>query len=571
MKDNISERSVFREKKLFLIGCVIGALLFVWAFGTRVLDVTYDEWIFGLTDPDIEQHYLGWCHFRVSDWTFPLGMMNRLSYPYEVSVLYTDSIPIWAFFFKIFRSVLPETFQYLGWYGLVSLALMGGFSALLIKRVTGNDVLSVMGTPFFALSFPIIQRMFYHTTLTAQWMLVAAILLWLEEGRYGSFMKGTVVWTVFSVLVMMTHPYLWAMSVGVLCFALLDKYLDDKDLKKVIIRFSSLVISGAASLFVMGAFSKSLDSEDFIGQFEGNFNAFINPLKYGSLIKELPLQDGFQYEGFGYLGCGMFILLFAAVVLVIAHVIKRGKKVLSVKYLFKNHRRWCLALMAGICYALFSFFPKVAINDHLLFRIPLTKWMQVIVGYFRSNGRFVWVAVYLIYAFAFWAVAKYGKELIGVKAAIAAAYALTLLCLLVQARDMRPYLSSFKAELSKEFKPNHCDLDDPVMTANIDHYSHIVMTYDDQIEDMDYAHYAYKHGLTMNRFYFARSVSHAVKAEVERVRSDAEKGQLPSDYIVLLNEENYYIWKDYPVNIYKLDGTWVAVKEPVPGLDTYSD
>ncbi len=560
MQKDSFRKSIFREKKLFFLGFIIGALLFVWAFGTRVLDVTYDEWIFGLTDPDIEQHYLGWCHFRVSDWTFPLGLMDRLSYPFEVSVLYTDSIPIWAFFFKIFRNFLPEPFQYLGWYGLVSVALMGGFSALLIKRVTRSNILAVIGTPFFALSFPIIQRMFYHTTLTAHWMLVFAILLWLDDDQARSVKNRTVTWGKFSALVMLTHPYLWVMSAGILCFALLDKFLENRDIKRVVVRLLTLAVSGAVSLYVMGAFNANVDAEKYIGEFEGNWNTFINPIKYGSLLKELPLQDGFQYEGFGYLGAGILILIAVTLVLVLAEVIRR-KEAVSVSYLIKNHRRWCLIGTAGLCFTLVSLFPKVAVNDKLLFRIPLTDWMQKIVGAFRSNGRFVWVAVYLVYAFVFWALAKYGKKLLGEKIGFAVVTVLVAAGLLVQVKDMKPYLTSFKAELSQEFKPNHCDLDDPLMIANIDKYKHIIMTYDQQIDVMDYAHYAYKHGLTMNRFYFARSINRVVRGEMERIRKEAEAGDLPSDYIVILDDESYEVWKDYPLNFYNFDGTWVALKD----------
>ena len=98
------------EKILFLWGLFAGFLCFLLMFGVKVLDVTYDAWIF-YGDIDLRQHYLGWCHFRTSDWHFPLGMIDSLSYPHSVSVIWTDAIPLFALFFKIFREILPETFQ----------------------------------------------------------------------------------------------------------------------------------------------------------------------------------------------------------------------------------------------------------------------------------------------------------------------------------------------------------------------------------------------------------------------------------------------------------------------------
>ena len=57
---------------------IIGALMFIACYGIRVLDVTYDDWIFHSWDPDIKQHYLGWCFYRRSPFHFPYGLMEGL-------------------------------------------------------------------------------------------------------------------------------------------------------------------------------------------------------------------------------------------------------------------------------------------------------------------------------------------------------------------------------------------------------------------------------------------------------------------------------------------------------------
>ena len=38
--------------------------------------------------------------YRNSDWHFPIGMIDSLVYPNQTSVIYTDSIPLFAIFFK---------------------------------------------------------------------------------------------------------------------------------------------------------------------------------------------------------------------------------------------------------------------------------------------------------------------------------------------------------------------------------------------------------------------------------------------------------------------------------------
>lgn len=50
-----------------------------------------------------------------------------------VSIVYTDSIPLFALLFKILSPLLPANFQYFGLFELLSYALMGGFGALFVR------------------------------------------------------------------------------------------------------------------------------------------------------------------------------------------------------------------------------------------------------------------------------------------------------------------------------------------------------------------------------------------------------------------------------------------------------
>ncbi|MGN1206112.1 MAG: DUF6311 domain-containing protein, partial [Eubacterium sp.] len=88
-----------RLRIYFLIGAVIGTILFMAIYGVRVLNFTYDGWL--LTGKDLQQHYLGWKFFRKAPWSFPLGMHDFFTNPDSISVLYTDSIPLFALFFKL--------------------------------------------------------------------------------------------------------------------------------------------------------------------------------------------------------------------------------------------------------------------------------------------------------------------------------------------------------------------------------------------------------------------------------------------------------------------------------------
>ena len=99
------------EYLLFTLGAVIGFIIFILIYGLDILNFTKDNLIInGYIEKDIAQHYAGWMLFRNSPWQFPLGVGQNISYPFGSAVSYTDSIPLFAIIFKMFRSFLPETF-----------------------------------------------------------------------------------------------------------------------------------------------------------------------------------------------------------------------------------------------------------------------------------------------------------------------------------------------------------------------------------------------------------------------------------------------------------------------------
>ena len=92
----------------FLLGAVIGGVVFLCIFGARILDFTYVDWLLHSNDLegsiDLSQHYLGWEFYRRTPWQFPLGLTEGIYWD-KVSVIYTDSIPLFAFSLPTFPEV----------------------------------------------------------------------------------------------------------------------------------------------------------------------------------------------------------------------------------------------------------------------------------------------------------------------------------------------------------------------------------------------------------------------------------------------------------------------------------
>ena len=72
-------------------------------------------------------------------------------------------------------AALGGTFQYFGWFTLVCFALQGGFAALLCGLFAEGLAAPLAGSLVFAASPILLERAFRHTSLGAQWLVLAAL------------------------------------------------------------------------------------------------------------------------------------------------------------------------------------------------------------------------------------------------------------------------------------------------------------------------------------------------------------------------------------------------------------
>ena len=297
------------KRAVFLFSFILGAVLFIAIYGIKVLDVCYDNWIFDIKDPDIKQHYIGWCHFRTSDWAFPLGLMDSLSWPFSISVLYTDSIPLFAIIFKLFRRFLPETFQYLGLFGMLSMAFTGGLAGLILYKLIRSPYASIAGSAFFSVVPHILQRMFFHTTLTAQWLILLPLLIWFSDSWKWKLSKKLIIWAAASFAGISIHPYLWMIFFVIWFFSELEALFRTRNLLTSFLTGTVIVFSAFIGLYIEGGFYGNVSTVYSAGGFESNLNSLFNPMGYGLILPDLNLADDYQYEGFGYLGFGIIFML----------------------------------------------------------------------------------------------------------------------------------------------------------------------------------------------------------------------------------------------------------------------
>ena len=518
-----------------IVTALLGGIAFVLIYGVKILNPLYTDWL--LTGGDPSQHYLGWEFFRRSDWYFPLGLTDQLAYPLKTSVIYTDSIPIFAVFFKLFRSILPRQFQYFGIWGLLCFVLQGYYAAKILGERSSSKTVILAGSIFFIVSPVMVFRMYYHTALAAHWLILLAIYFYSKhEKEYRDIFRPVMQWGILGILIGSIHLYFVPMCGAILLGYILCSIWKER---KIRIRFFYPGISFSVGLFLtvylLGGFSSGADTgTNNLGLFSFNLNAFLNPMSYSTLLKNTSLWDWpfytqGQYEGFSYLGMGIILLCACGIVLMIRNIFRRRKP--SVYQIMTVLMSVGLIVMAAS--------PTITWNDKLLLQLPYSSTIYKYWGIFGSCGRMAWPVVYFLMIFGITSIGNMKwkrKEISNV---------IIILACLVQVIDLSGQLYKRHENYSKKVvyqSPLAGTVWDDIISTG--EYKHVVwvthnVDHDDVIQ---VAVYAMRNDMTMGNFYFARGIDKRDITE-EQLQNTSED----CVYVFLKSDDTfeYEIYENY--------------------------
>ena len=128
---------------------IISFLISLYLLGFDNLNFLNKNWLYL---GDLYQYQIGWEFFRNDSWKFPLGFNPNYGLELGNSIVFTDSIPLLAFIFKLFKNFLPENFQYFSLWIVLSIYLQLLFSYLIIFNLTKNFYFSIISMFFFILA-----------------------------------------------------------------------------------------------------------------------------------------------------------------------------------------------------------------------------------------------------------------------------------------------------------------------------------------------------------------------------------------------------------------------------------
>ncbi len=519
--------------RLIAISAVLGACVFVTIYGFYVLNPFYTDYI-AAAAPDLSQHYLGFDYFKDAPWSFPLGKFNTLSYPFMTSVYNTDSIPLFAIFFKLLNPILPNHYQYFGIWGILCYMLQSVFGMLIVRKFCKKgiigDITAVAAGLLFVLLPNFIIQIFWHSSLCTHWLILMALLPLIYYREFNCKTK-LIIFCLTGFISSSVHPYMTVMcAIVTMLYVLYELYnaiKEKQNYKAVLSAFVPIIafcFVSLITLWIFGGFSmNSVWNAHNLKNSSMNLNAFYNANYYeSSFLKAHLYHHNTQLEGYAYFGLGLLCFLVITFILFILDCFKK-----TIPDIIKENKIKLFVIFAGIIVSIIiALSPVVTFDNNVLFEIPIPDWLYNFWSIFRATGRFVFIASCLIPTAALIYFLSRSRKTV--------ALIIILLIASIQIADMSKlskrkrskynhhyiYKDAINREVWNNIKKNNPGIkvlyiSDMVSSANL----------------FELAHFAKENNLVLNNFYFARTIPDAQNLYALKLKKQSD------DVFFIINDE----------------------------------
>lgn len=515
-----------RRVRLFLAGALLGVAVFLLVFGVKTVNPVNDSFLRGgFVEKDIQQHYAGWLFYRRSPQGFPLCIAQDINAPDGLSIVYTDSIPLFAAIFHMFEALLPQTFQYFGLFTLLCYALQGGFGALLCGLFADDTVRPLCGALLFAASPVLLERAFRHTSLGAQFFVLAALYYYFLSRRERRFCYPLLF--LMNIAVVGVHAYFLPMTYAITLAMLLSYVKNTRQWRGPALYLGLDLAGSLLAMWGLGYFygSASSGGQALYGYFAMNLNALWNPCGINgvdySLFLPVQNQVSGNYDAFAYLGLGVLLALPCAVVLL------RDR--------FQEHLPLCAVCLV---LTLFAVSHVITANGATLVTLPLPDKLIRFFSVFRSGGRLFWPVYYLLMLSAFVGLCRISRSRLWVAAAVA-----------LQLLDLSPAFLERHQEMAaaQTVSAFPSSLTSVFWQQSADRYAHLLSMDGIQDDALHLALYAADNAMTTNDPFAARSDEAALAAQRQNALQELQNGTVRQDTLYLFADEGAFLQAVEPV------------------------
>lgn len=402
-------------------------LFFIFSLSLTIFFVGVDNfwfnktnWLYGLDDGDSKNAQLSWQFFQNDVWRFPLGRNPNYGLEISNSIIFTDSIPLFAILFKILKPLINENFQYISFWIFTCFFLQILISFKLINKLTNDYYFSLIVSFIFIFTPFLLFRLQMHFSLGAHWI----ILYTFYVAYFIPFEQKKIHWYFLIFLSLMIHLYFTVMVFVIYFFSIFENILKDKLIKKRILDLIYKILFSIFIMYIVGYFeSNPINAvSSGYGIFKIDVLSFLDPKPDGEKTWSLFLKDlnGTHIEGFTYLGLGNIFLIFLAIIIL-----------LTIK-LLKNHQKFDFIILRplNLCFIIFliwSLSSNISILGYEILSFDIPKYLYAILSIFSSTGRFSWPVIYFIFLISFYFIYKFFSKKISLL--------IVLLVLIIQISD----------------------------------------------------------------------------------------------------------------------------------------
>ncbi len=404
---------------------------------------------------DSATHYMGWEFFRhTSLLQWPLGLNPKLGLDISSSIAFTDSIPLAAFIFKPFNSLLPATFQYLGLWILICFVLQTYLAARLLSHFLTDQIQIALGSVFIALSPVLIYRLVHdgygHIALVSHFLILGALNLYFTKPLKSLW------WALLFTSTILIQAYFIPMVAAIWIAKLVQYLRHDGGSRSVAIKHFAAVAVASISTLIAGGYV-ALGSNLFTGGSEVTDSSFPYWFRWQPLSL-IDIQTSFSgtwshllsdqqelrgdVEGFSFLGSGIILLAgLVTLVLLLRYFVARfphyqlsqvtaaigATLVITASWIVMSTQVFSMALFVALAVfviqfsieklvakksesrsrhralyllvaalAAYSMTFRPGIGRRTFFEYPLVPLFKQFTQTFHTHGRYIWPAYYLL-------------------------------------------------------------------------------------------------------------------------------------------------------------------------------
>jgi len=386
-------KKLFFDNKINILFLFISLLCLIGVLGIENISFKNTKWLYGTNDASL--HQLGWHFFKNDVWRFPFGANPTYGDGIGNSIVYTDSIPFLALFFKLFKSFIPGNFQYFSFWYLICFYLQLFFSFKILKKFTNSVTHSLIGSLFFLIAPIFLFKVNWHAAVAGHWILLFTLYLVLMKKVDKTKLQWTFI-IIFSSLVNYSFTALTLVVYSLL--RILNLQFNKQNIFKFFKDFILIFILLISVLYVVGYFEiRPVDTLGVgFGYYKLNLLNIFDPvnsadnISWSWFLPDIKLSRGEELEGFNYIGLGcLMMLIFASILLFIN---KYKSKISEVK----NNREIKFFIIISVFLTLWALSNEIAIGSYTLLKIPLNKYILGILSIAKNTGRYFWIVNYFL-------------------------------------------------------------------------------------------------------------------------------------------------------------------------------